>query len=470
MTNARWLWAIVSAAVALRLGAALYLGNDIALLPGTADQLSYHSLALRVLEGQGFSFGTGWWPATSPDQPTAHWSYLYVLFLSAVYGVVGPHAVAARIIQAIVAGVLQPLLTFVIARRLFGRRVALASAFIVAGYAYFVYYAGALMTESFFIVALLWSLDSAMRLGTVDSSCAKPQRLWRWLNLGLALAVATLLRQAILVCVPMILGWVAWRESARWRGGAPRVRRAALASLARGLGATLLIMALCILPWTIRNYRAFHEFVLLNTNAGFAFYWGNHPIHGNTFIPILPGDGSRYGTLVPDDLRSLNEAQMDRALLGRGLQLVADEPWRYVRLSISRGREYLKFWPSSDSGTLSNVARVASFGLCAPFMLVGLYLGVRKSVPGGSPREQTRRAYMRLVLSVALVYSLVHVLTWTLVRYRLPIDALLLPFAAVPMVCLVDRFARRPRSSRESVFAAGRPSSTGPEPSAGLSS
>jgi len=440
----RCLLAIVSLSVVLRIAAALYLGNTVTVQPGTADQLSYHTLALRVLGGHGFSFDTGWWPATPAGEPTAHWSYLYVLFLAVTYAIAGPVPLVARLLQAVIVGILHPALTYAIARRLFGTRVGLVSAALVAGYAYFIYYAGALMTESFFFVAVLWSIYVATGLA------ADRQQLTAsggWVSLGLALLAAVLLRQAVLVCVPFILMWVVWRVMTR--DDAAFLGRGQATVLMRGLSVTLMVMVAGILPWTLRNYRAFDRFVLLNTNAGFAFYWGNHPIHGRRFIPILPGDGSIYGRLIPDDLRSRNEADMDRALLGRGVAFVTADPVRYAALSASRVIEFVKFWPSGESDRVSNVARVMSFGVCAPFLLLGVALEIR---PG---RRRVDGAERWLVLGVALVYSLAHILTWTLVRYRLPADALLLPFAALSLVHLADWVARAARTVRPDLVVTG---------------
>jgi hypothetical protein len=327
----RWLWAIIGVAVCLRVGAAVYLGNSVVDMPGIADQLSYHTLAIRVLEGHGFSFGTGWWPATPADQPTAHWSYLYVLFLAAIYGVVGPVPLAARVIQALLVGVLQPLLTYRIAHRLFGPRVGLVSAAIAGGYAYFVYYAGALMTESLCIVALLWSVHVALRIGAAEEGPPGPGI---WLQLGLALLTAVLLRQAVLLRRPRHprLGGLANHAHERYPAAGAR---AAMRPLA-GVTLAIVVLAAGILPWTIRNQRAFDQFVLLNTNAGFAFYWGNHPIHGTEFVPILPA--GEYGRLIPDDLRGLNEAELDKALLARGFGLRRLRP-RPVHPPVDQPRE-----------------------------------------------------------------------------------------------------------------------------------
>jgi hypothetical protein len=433
---------IIGAGVGARVGVALYLGNDVAEMPGVADQLSYHTLALRLLDGHGFSFGTGWWPATPADQPTAHWSFLYTLFLAGIYAVAGPVPLVARLIQAVAVGVLQPWLTFRIASRLFGRDTALVATILVAGYGYFVYYAGALMTESLCIVALLWSLDVALRIGARDQRAASVRPVM-WMQLGLALATAVLLRQAVLFMAPVILGWAAWRSLQRVRGGdAPRLAIRPLA----GVMLAAAVMAAAILPWTLRNHRAFDQFVLLNTNAGFAFFWGNHPIHGSSFIPILPS--ATYGSLIPAELRMLNEAELDRALLRRGLGFVAEEPGRYLVLSLSRIKEYVRFWPAERTSAFYATARAGLVGTYLALMLAGVFLVASQRRLPMTFEASRDRAGIWLLLSLAGVYSLIHLLTWTLVRYRVPVDAMLAPFGALSIVCVHRWLSSRPIAHR----------------------
>jgi len=402
----RWLSIIIALAVVLRLGAALYLGDRVEVLPGIYDQVSYHTLALRVLGGYGFTFPSDWWPMTRAGAPTAHCSFLYVLYLAGVYAVVGVHPLAARLLQALVAGVLGPWLAWRLGRRVATETVALAAAAITALYIYFIYYSAALMTEIFFILAVLAALERALALAERPS--------WgRALQLGLALGLAALLRQLILAFVPCLLLWLLWQARGRVRWGQ--------------LLAPLLVIALLILPWTVRNYRVFHRFVLLNTNAGFAFFWANHPIYGYDFPGLLPPDGPSYQDLIPMELRHLDEAAMERALMQRALGFIWEDPGRYLLLSLSKTREYFKFWPSAASGVVSNVSRVLSFGLFLPFMLYGLVRAARDW-----------RRWSLLYLFVA-VYTLIHLLSWALVRYRLPVDAVLIVFAGVAVQGLLER-------------------------------
>ena len=70
-----------------------------------------------------------------------------------------------------------------------------------------------------------------------------------------------------------------------------------------------------------------------------------------------------------------------------------------ARWRLSRAEEYFKFWPSPHSGLLNNWARVLSFGLCLPFMVLGVVLSL------GDAR---RRPGAGLLLVVTATYTLIH--------------------------------------------------------------
>ncbi len=404
-----WLAVILAVAALTRLGAAVYMGDRVEPLPGIYDQLSYDALARSLLAGHGYSFDRAWWPATAPNQPTSFWSFLYPLYLAGTYTLFGPHPLAARIIQGLLLGPLTAWLLYRLGRRLFSPTVGLVAAAISSFYIYFAYYDAALMTESVYIAAILGAMVLTVEIAERPS--------WgKWLALGLVLGVATLQRQVVLLFLPFLLGWLLWAGRKRFRWWS--------------ILAPLLILMLTLLPWTVRNYTIFHRFVLLNTNAGFAFYWANHPIYGTNFA-LLSGEGPSYQDLIPTELRSLNEADMDSALLRRGIGFVWEDPGRYVLLSLSRIPEYFKFWPSPESSTISNISRVGSFGIFLPFMLYGLVLSIRRW-----------RAYILPYLFI-VVYSGIHVLSWVMIRYRLPVDAVLIPFAGLAIVDLAQRIARR---------------------------
>jgi hypothetical protein len=501
---------ILALSVLLRVGVALYLGDQV---PRKQDDYSYSQLAARLADGHGFSFGQSWYPFTPADTPTAHWSFLYTAFLAGIYALFGVKPLIARLIGAVLGGLLLPWMVYRLARKVTqtedketgregegerGRRreersivgrpssivtslseaqaIALLAAGIAAIYAYFILYAARLVTETFYILALLWALERALAL-----SAERQHRLLTAVQLGLALGVAALLRQSILPWVPVLFLWLLWRmgnsewriANGEWRtangewgmaNGESVLRRPssfACPERSRGifrlssivhrpssivalLVAGLVLMA-CILPFTIRNYVVYGEFLLLNSNAGYAMYSAQHPMHGTVFR-------EHSAAPLPEDLRGqgLGEPALDRELMQRGIGFILDEPGRYLLLSLSRVEDYFRFWPTADSSLLYNVGRVASFGLFLPFMIYGIVLAVQGTAVvqrTAAVRHRLSTVFRRSSVSLLLLfmgfYSLLHVLTWAMIRYRLPVDAVALPFAALAIERMSDRASQR---------------------------
>ena len=408
--------AIIAVGLLARVAAALYFGNQVEPLPGTFDQISYHNLALRLVAGHGFTFGEPWWPLTPADAPTAHWSFLYTLYLSALYKILGPAPLVARLLQVVVVGILQPYLAYLIGRFIFNEATGLISAALTVIYSYFVYYSATLMTEPFYITAILAGLYLTIRLAEAKDM---REQLNLAIGLGLAFGIAVLLRQLFLLFIPLLLLWLIWVRYKRY-GQLPFVP-------VMLIGAIIVIM---ILPFTIYNYARFNRFVLLNTNAGYAFYWANHPVYGTRFKPLL----DNYIELIPTELRQLDEAALDQALLRRGIQIVLKDPLRWFQLSLSRIPVYFMFWPSSDSGMISNVARVTSFGILWPFMLYGLFYAALRRTSSSFIMSP-----MFPIILFVFVYTAIHLLSWSLIRYRLPVDAVLLIFAGFAFVQLLKK-------------------------------
>jgi hypothetical protein len=302
-----------------------------------------------------------------------------------------------------------------------------------AVYVYFFYYSGSLVTESFYILAILWIFDTSLQLvaETHTMPATGGSLRWRWVELGIAIGTTVLLRQVFFIFLPFLFLWLWWNFS---ETTASKWEQQFHWSAVKGLSLTTLVLAIMILPWTYRNQKAFGTFVLLNTNAGYAFFWGNHPIYGTDFIPLLAPE--MYNQLIPRELLPLNEAELDKALLQRGIQFVIDDPVRFLLLSINRGEEFFKFWPTTNSGLISNISRVGSFGIALPFMVFGIWV-VLASDHGGKTGSQ--KAGILLLLIFIIVYTGVHLASWALIRYRLPADAVLLIFGAFGLTRIFQR-------------------------------
>jgi len=228
------------------------------------------------------------------------------------------------------------------------------------------------------------------------------------------MAIGTLLRQTYLLWIPFFLAWLylMGRKNLHWWGP--------LTSLG--------VVALAILPWTIRNYSAYKTLLPLNSNAGYAIYSANHPDQGTQF-------DQDYAAPLPDDLidLNLNEAQWNTALTLRGLHFILDNPGRYFILSLDRVPIFFNAWFSSESNLSSNLMRIFSYGLYLPFYSLGLLLSLK----------DWRR--FSLIYLFAVIYTLIHIFTWASIRYRLPIDATMMPIAALAVIKLVERLQGKQR-------------------------
>jgi 4-amino-4-deoxy-L-arabinose transferase-like glycosyltransferase len=412
MSSKRLLALILAAAVLIRIPVAIYMGDQITVLPGIQDQVSYDALANSILDGRGYSFTENWYPFTPANTPTAHWSFLYPLFLAGTYAVTGYHPLVARLLQAIVGGALMCFLVYRIGRRVANEETGLAGAGLTAVYGYFIYYSAALMTETFFIVLVLLIIYLGIEL-------KENPTLTRWAGLGLSFGLATLLRQTALLFVPFLLIWLFLvlrkRSVPWWHFTVP-----------------IVILVLFIAPWTLRNYQVYRNFLLLNSNAGYAFFASNNPNLGtdwNNDEVVVP---------VPDELKGRNEAQLDRALTRKGIEFIAADPQRYVLLTLDKTLEYFWFWPSPASSRISNLNRVLSFGLYLPFMLLGLYLSFSRW-----------HSFVLLYLFM-VVHTGIHLLSWPAPRYRLSVDAVLMVFAAITL----NELAKQLKTWRRGLSAA----------------
>lgn len=392
----RLLTGVLVLGVAARVVVAVALGDQAVPVSGAHDQYTYDALAQRVLGGHGFSFATGWYPFTRAGEPTAHWSYLYTLYLTGVYALAGHHPLPARLLQALLSGA-GLWLTYRLGAQIFDRWVGVAAAALAAGYAYFVFFGAALMTQTFYITALLAVMTLAVDL------TRQPTR-GTWILFGVSLGTAALLRQTILLFTPILLVWIVWIRR-------PRCSDVVIA---------LAIVAAAVLPWTVRNYCVFGDFLLLNANGGYWFYASNHPTQGTSFNPshVAP---------LPADLEGLAEPALDRALYRRAAGFVIEEPGRFARLTLSRIPHYFWLLPSEQSSAASNLGRVLSFPLYLPLFVYGLYLS----------RSSWRRC-LPLYLYIGFDTTL-HLISWAAPRYRLPSDALLMVFAGLALSDLARR-------------------------------
>lgn len=391
-------WILLLAFV-LRVLAALVLGNTISGLSGAHDEISYSMLGHRFANGHGMTFPENWYPWIKADAPQSYYSFTFSLFLAGIYAVIGYVPLVARLIMVVLSTAVV-FMIFIVARRMFDERIGYVASAIAAVYAYLIFYGVTLVTETPFILAILIAIYVALRIRDESS-------LHLWILLGFSLAAAVLLRMAVIFFVPVLLIWILW-SLRKWKyvkfGIIP-----------------LLIIVFALLPFAIRNYNLWGHFMLLEAQFGHVFWNGNHPDHEGDFHPYEVFE-------IPEEvLESNNDAEITNELLRRGVQNVIDAPDHFALLTLTRLREFFTFWPTGDSSSLANVLRVISFGLIVPFTALGLVAGLRQW-----------RMLMPIYLFL-LIHTGIYAVTWTMIRYRIPLDVFFIMFTAYAVVLIAQR-------------------------------
>ena len=388
----RSLLLILFIALVARMAAAFYVGDTVSGLSGAHDEISYSMLGQRFATGHGMTFPEPWYTWIAADAPQSYYSYTISLFLAGIYMLFGYHPLVARILMGLMSTAIVWLL-FLVGRRLFDPTVAAIASAIAAIYAYLIFYGVTLVTETPFTLALLIALYLAirMRAGEVTGVGA-------WFTLGLVLAIAVLLRMAVIFFIPILLLWLYYavrKETKLWLVAIP-----------------LVVIGLAVLPLTIRNYQLWQQFLLLEAQFGHVFWNGNHPGHLGDFHPF------QVFPIPPEVLASNNDVLITNTLLRMGIENVLNRPVDFVMLTLTRLREFFLFWPTTDSTLSANVLRILSFGLILPFALYGFFANLRRF-------HELAPIYLFIV-----VHTGIYAVTWTMIRYRIPLDPFFILFAA----------------------------------------
>jgi 4-amino-4-deoxy-L-arabinose transferase-like glycosyltransferase len=294
----RLLLTILAAAFLLRI-AVIAFSHDF---KPVADPADYDRIAVSLADGHGF----GATALAEPGTPSALRPPLYPLLLGATYRIAGQSWTAARTLEALL-GVVFVLLLFLLARRLYGRRVALVAGALAAVMPTLVVLNASLLSETLFL---------PLEIAAVLAGVAWRQTPSRWIALaaGLACGAAILTRS---VGIALLVAVIAMILTARVRLPI-RLRAAAL------VAGTAVVL---VLPWTVRNAVELHAFVPVSTQGG--------PTAAGVYNRVTFSDQKFYAIWHPPFfLREfqplffdgINEAELDSRLRRSALRYARSHP------------------------------------------------------------------------------------------------------------------------------------------------
>jgi 4-amino-4-deoxy-L-arabinose transferase-like glycosyltransferase len=429
---------IVLVAIGVRVGFAWNEVRKIA--PGVLGNVPFQqetgNIAYALAQGKGFSnvFRT-------ETGPTAWLAPIYPLIVAATFKLFGTFTaraffacVALNILFSSAACV--PI--FFVGKRVGGLGVAAGAAWLWA-----VFPSAVMMPFEWIWDTSLSALLAALLLwATLE--LAESEKWVDWGAYGVLWGLALMTNPALGLLLPFLLGWAALRGCGESR---MRWKRA-------GLAAGLAILS--CLPWTVRNYVAFHRFIPVRSNLPFELWLGNNDIFD---------EHARGGR------RSITRTEEARRYAQLGETGYMEEKWELATSFIRThpalelqlaGRKFVDFWLGTEA-PVKNFRETDSWlirgVLLSSFLTaIGALLGVVVLWAGKKKITQRRRAYgagaetdksgaaeegaRRIVFPLAVfpvVFPCLYYLTHADLRYRHPIDPVVLLLTAIGVWGLVRK-------------------------------
>ena len=377
--------------------------------PLTHDEREYLALAESVSAGRGFVYDEAHDTGTAQQFGRAP---VYPLFLAAIGAGSETEASPTRVkVAQAMVGAIGVWLIGALALRLAGPAAGAAAAMVAAVYPPLVWICAYVLSESLYSTL---ALAAALLLDTALDRAHANGRTTRGVVVtaaaGLAVGIAALTRPGMLFFLPLAALWLA------------RQRRSWLA------GVLIVVSLVAIAPWTVRNARVFHRFVLIASEGGVTFWTGNHPLATGEGDLAANPDIKRAELAFRQARPGLSAEQLEPEYYRDAFGHIAARPFWWMGL-IAR-KAFFTVLPIGPSYTLHStpylVASVASYLLLLPFAARGWWL-----------RRHDRRPESLFVMALSAVVA--GLVFFPQERFRIPvIDPALIVCAAA----CADRWTR----------------------------
>lgn len=372
------------------------------------------NIARALALGHGFAS-----PLRVPSGPTAWVAPVYPLILAGcfrLFGLYATNAYAAAVGINIAASAATVFPVQALGRRLGGRWVGAAAAWLWAVYPNAILLPSeslwdASLTALLAACALAWTLRLGEAAGARDGD-------WEWAGYGALWALVLMTNPALLSVLLFCFAWLVWRGrragSTPQRGTRP----------ARHLGLAALVLCLGCLPWTLRNWEALHAFVPFRSDLGLALWLGNNPSAGK--VPLGEMHPINNGAERAAYLR-LGEVAYMRAKLRAALGYMRRHPERTAALIPGR---FLAFWSGGDPRPWRDWPRGSAW---FRFVVVFDLLAGLGALAGLALLIVRRDTLWLPFAALVVVFPSAYYLTAALPRYRLPCDPAILALAAAAL-------------------------------------
>jgi 4-amino-4-deoxy-L-arabinose transferase-like glycosyltransferase len=421
-------WLIAGIALALHMALLYY---DSRSSPASGIERSPYgfelgNVAASIAAGQGFSSPL----STLKSGPTAWFTPIYPYLVAAIFKVWGIYSKTSYVIIQVLNCIFASLIIFpiyAIARRSFGGTIAAIAAWTWAF----------LPTALLFPILWMWDTSLAALLFTVIfwATLVLPESrgVLPWAGYAALWAAGVLINPSIFSLFPFLLGWLVWRgrkESPQW---------------IREVSAVLVVFVIAVAPWTIRNDRVLGAPIIFRSNFGLELWLGNNEHVVGTWTPELHpnedvAEARKYLTM--GEIAYMTEKKRE------AFEFMRKHPSDALYFTYHR---FVYMWLGVDDPmvSLSDGYSIGKLVLNFPLSLLtllGVYFACRAHHPAAAPFG-----------FVVLIFPLVHYVTHPMLRYRFPIDPIMIVLAVYGLGHTISQIRNR-RLHEDEKAAANSPS------------
>lgn len=358
-------------------------------------------IARSIVQGKGFGN-----PLFEDTGPSAWMPPVFPYLLAGVFKLFGVYTRASALVILSInclASALTCLPVYFMARKSFGDRIGLWSGWAWAVFPYGVYFPSESVWPTTLAVLML-SLMFMFALYVAESD-----RLSLWIAYGLLWGLAALTEPAVISILPFISLWCCWklyRDRKRW------LLCAVVSSLA---------FFVAVGPWVARDYAVFHRFIPLRDVLGLNVRVGNSADTSYLYNKRL---GPWVNRAEWEEFKKVGELSYMSHKQQQGMDFIRTHPRLFVRTTL---RRVVYVWTSFWN---LDFARVADEPLDRPNIFFCTSLTIFALIGFGRAYRTNRAATVPYALAL-FSYPLIYYVTLTEMRYRRPIDPLLVVLATV---------------------------------------
>ncbi len=364
----------------------------------SSDDINYIKSAIVLLKKGIFTF-------QNVNEPTVFVMPLYPFFLAFIFKIFGFGFIglqAVRIIQAVFSCV-TILLVYFTAKKLFDYRTAILSAFFTAFYIPNITTAGYMLTETLFTMLLIFLIFLSLQF-TNEPSIPK------FTVLGGLWALVTLCRPTVAL-YPVLLAAYGYFY-----------RRMRVYRMLKLFLAMLMSFTIVMLPWWIRNFKEYGEFIPLAISSG-------NPMLQGTYIDYVQNaDNIVYYKLGKNAIETNNnEVGAAKLRIKKGFQ---EDFWDYLEWYTVK--KTVLYWCGAFYWQ-------EVFGI-SKYVALAFHYVLLLGIPG--ILILTFRNFTRYILpvSVMVYFNAVHCVYMAFDRYAFPMMTLMSMFSAFFIIRVLSIF------------------------------